>query len=176
MKTKLESITVLLTAIVFLTLACLAAKAAEEPKAEELFAAKTWTVNPFASARIDHTQVDLGGGLKADYAFSKHVAIEAEAFSDGIDDSNWSEAIRAVGASVKGYLPIKTSGFAPYAIGGYQRDLIDNENQIAVGGGLEFRSGVWATFIDVRATHRLTDEASEFGDEWLVRFGVGRKF
>lgn len=137
-----------------------------------------FTVNPFAAGRVVDSEVTYGGGLAVGYAITDRLTIEADVISEGIDDSNWQDTLKSVGAGVKFYFPIKATGFAPYLIGGYQRDLIDHENRLQAGAGVEYRFGKLpiAVFVDAQVNHGFEQELRELGNDVRVRAGLGYQF
>lgn len=158
--------------IAFLIVAAYGCVHAEEP-APSLYQKGEISVNPFASARVQDSQAEFGGGLALGYAITDRLTIEADAITEGIDDSNWNDAVRSVGAGVKFYFPIKATGFAPYLIGGYQRDLIDHENRLQAGAGVEYRfNKQFAAFADAQVNHGFEQELSELGNDVRVRAGL----
>ncbi len=165
-------------ALVALAIIKVSTRAAEPvaPPEPALYAAGTFTVSPFASARVVDSHAEFGGGLAASYALTPRLALEGDVVTEGIDDSNWQDAITEAGGALKYYFPIKETGFAPYVIGGYQRDLIAHENRVAAGAGLEYRQGRACLFADARLNHGFEQELSELGNRVDVRVGVGWSF
>lgn len=175
MKTHLESIIVCLiaiTAVALMAIAC-PASSAEPPS---LYTKGQLTASPFGTARIVDSEAEFGAGLEIGYSLTERLTIQADAISEGIDDSNWQDAVKSVGAGLKYYFPIKQTGFAPYLLGGYQRDLIDHENQLQAGAGIEYRINRWRIFADAQVNHGFDQEISKLGNDVLVRFGVGYQF
>lgn len=145
---------------------------AEEAPAE-LYAAGKFTLTPFTAARVENSHADFGGGLAASYTLTRRLAVEGDLISEGIDDSNWQDSITEAGAALKYYFPIKETGFAPYLIGGYKRDLIAHENRLAAGAGLEYRQGHACLFADAKLNHGFEEPLSRLGNRVDVRLGVG---
>ena len=137
------------------------APAAAEIKADEPkpFSAGSFSFGSFASLRVhefDGRTEDFGGGLFAQYMVANNIALEANVLSEGLhfEDVAFSESFTDAGANLKGYLPIGTTGFAPYGFIGYTRDLEHDENRMNAGAGLEFRTRkLFFAFIDGQWTH-----------------------
>lgn len=171
----------LLIAIVIAFFTC-HAWAASEPAIETAgkiasqYEAGVFSVSPFASVSVVDSHEDFGAGLAVGYSLTKHLTLEADVVSEEIDDSHWDDAIKDVGASVKYYFPIKQTGFAPYLIGGYKRDLLIHENLLAAGAGVEFRRSRFAVFVDARVVHEFEQELSELGNRVQGRGGLSILF
>jgi hypothetical protein len=138
-------------------------------------------VLPFASAHINDSKPDYGGGLAIGYSLSKNSVLEAEAVSTGASGTDTFQTfLRDLGANLKLYVPVKTTGFAPYGIFGYRYDLQDSENQITAGIGVEHRFKLigiaGGVFLDGRFIHGFTQAFDEFGNEGIVRLGVSGQF
>lgn len=132
--------------------------AAGQPSSD-LFAAGEWRLTPFASYRVhEFGRFDgkFGGGLALSYAPARNVAIELETLSEGFDDSHWADTFAEAGANFKGYLPLGRSGLAPYGLIGYTRNLLEDENRMNAGAGIEWRFSKRAgAFVDGRWTHNF---------------------
>ncbi len=135
----------------------LAAQIADRSDAPESFyAAGTFAVSPFVSYRVHelgHFNGKLGAGLAASYFVADNFAIEAETLSEHLDDSHWADAFTEAGMNFKGYLPLGRSGFAPYILLGYTRNLQIDENRMNAGAGIEWRAAKrFGLFADGRWT------------------------
>jgi len=167
MKTKSTLHTLSLAAFIFATLFCLFASMrceAAVPEAgapcdlpESYFAAGTWSVSPFASYRVHEFgkfNGKSGGGVALSYFAADNFAVELETLSEQFDDSHWADAFTEAGVNFKGYLPLGRSGFAPYLLVGYTRNLQIDENRMNAGAGLEWRATKrFGLFADGRWTH-----------------------
>lgn len=162
MKTKLESIIICLSAIIFLALANVA-RAAEEP--EDLFAAGKWSANPFVAysvSELGEFNGDFAGGLSLGYAVTRNLTLEAWALGNKYESEPVSDSVDQAGAYVKFYAPIKTSGFAPYAILGYSHGFRNDSHNMDTGAGVEYR---------FKLSGRLS--ANIFADSvWVQNFGL----
>jgi hypothetical protein len=145
-------------------------------KIDEAVPPSKFSAAPFASLRLQDSKDQLGGGLAVGYALSQRLTLEAEAISEGINDSKWESAVADVGASLKLAFPIKAIPIEPYIIGGYRRDILDNENQLTAGVGLQYGKGALYGFADARAIHGFNQELREFGNHVGIRAGAGLRF
>lgn len=124
---------------------------------ESYFAAGTWSVSPFASYRVHEFgkfNGKAGAGLALSYFAADNFAVELETLSEQFDDSHWADAFTEAGVNFKGYLPLGRSGFAPYLLVGYTRNLQIDENRMNAGAGIEWRATkTFGLFADGRWTH-----------------------
>lgn len=120
----------------------------------------TVTVSPFASYRAHEFgkfNGKFGGGIALSYFPVDNVAVELETLSEGFGSHLYNSFTEA-GANLKGYIPIGSSGFAPYFLAGYTRGGLDGiestDNRINVGAGVEWHASKrFGLFADGRWTH-----------------------
>lgn len=142
--------------------------------AASLYRAGQFSVSPFASYRgHEFSELDgkVGGGLALGYSVSRNVTLELEAGGEEYESAPVVDSLMEAGANAKGYLPIGNSGFAPYGLIGYTRDIDAKENRMNAGAGLEFRFQRAHVFADGRWTH----DFRELGHA-LFRAGLGMRF
>lgn len=128
------------------------------PLEPDPYAAGQWRLSPFASYRVHELgsfDGKFGGGLSLSYAPAKNTALELETLSESFDDSHWKDTFTEAGANFKGYLPLGKSGLAPYALIGYTRNLLEDENRMNAGAGIEYRYKRVGVFLDGRWTHNF---------------------
>lgn len=128
-----------------------------QPAVESVYAAGTFAASPFVSYRVHELgkfNGKLGAGLALSYFAADNVAVELETLSEQFDDSHWADAFTEAGVNFKGYLPLGRSGFAPYLLVGYTRNLRIDENRMNAGAGVEWRATKrFGIFADGRWTH-----------------------
>lgn len=121
------------------------------------FAPKQFSVSPFASYRVrnfDGVLERFGGGLAVGYSFSRNLTLEAETLSEGVHRLPLQNSITEAGLNLKSYVPLGTSGLAPYALIGYTHGFKPvEESRFNAGAGLELRAKYLAVFADGRWTH-----------------------
>jgi len=147
-----------------------------DEKVQDPFAKGNFSVSPFATLRLVDSNEEFGAGLSASYSLTRNLTLEAEVVGEDFNEAEWIASFREVGANLKWYFPIKSSGFAPYLIGGYKRDLAIHENRLAAGAGLELRLKQFAVFADARVVHGFDQELAELGNEVLIRLGGSYQF
>lgn len=158
--------------IYILTLfACLAAPdAAPGP-----YDANSFTISPmvaYKTTEIGKTTGKFGGGLAVSYAPVDNIEIEAAAISYRVSDAPVVSSVDEASANFKGYLPLGKSGFAPYGIIGYTRDIKSDENLMNAGVGIAFRYSHVNAFADGVYQNSFLSH----GNRFLLRAGFGVTF
>lgn len=117
------------------------AEAARSENAD-LYAAGQISVTPFASYRVHEFESldgEAGVGLGLGYALTRNLTLHGWALSEEYTDEPVIDSITSAGAGLKFYAPIKNSGFAPYAVLGYSREIAAQVDNMETGAGLEQR-------------------------------------
>jgi len=139
-------------------------------KAKE-FAISTYGTYQASGAVTGDSQ--WGAGIQADYFLTKNIGVSLATSKNRFDDGAFFQNL-AIGPVIR--LPIKDTGFAPYALGGIGFDFDhQNDRYYYAGGGIEYRPQLSFTkhvsvFTD--AQYQWRDYLPANGNGVVVRAGL----
>lgn len=103
-----------------------------------------FSLEPFAAVRLTEfskTTAQWGGGVALGYQLKKNVGAQLSVLSYGLTDRPVIESVDEISADLKAYLPLGSSGLAPFGILGYTRDHAQDANMLDAGLGVGLRGG-----------------------------------
>ena len=135
-----------------------------------------FTLAPVVSYRTTEwakTTDKLGGGLALSFMVANNLSIEASAISYNATDtpSAW-DTFDEGAVNLKGYLPLRASGFAPYGFVGYTRDHQFDDNLGNIGVGLAYRWKFIEASVDAQGNHTFENR----GAQMRLRASLGIRF
>lgn len=151
-----------------------AAKTAAD-QSQSLYASGRFDISPYAAYKcteIGKQNGKLGGGLAVSYFLANNIAAEASFLSYGYDNAPMADSFDEAAVNLKGYLPLGTSGLAPYILLGYTRELPNSGNFANAGVGLAATSGRLQVFLDFQYRNDFQSD----GNQFLGRIGGGFRF